>query len=662
MKEGKFYWHVEAESGKFCPGSALPKRSAPIVIMGSMARVKVLPEVLAHKIAAGEIVERPASVVKELLENALDACAGRIVVRAEGGGTRLISVADDGVGMSPEDARLAFEHHATSKISCFEDLHRIITLGFRGEALPSIASVSRLRLRTAEQAPVGQTPMGTEIQYDGGDFKGVREISRPAGTEVMVEDLFFNVPARRKFLKTQSTELSHLSRQVIYYALAYPQTEFRLYHGERPGFEATAVSRLEERAYQLLGEAFLQNLVPIEYEKEGVRISGLTSLPHEQRSSAASQFLYVNRRMVRDRVLTHALHLAYRDVIPSGVHPVVLLFVEIDPAEIDVNVHPCKIEIRFRDSNRVHSAIYHAIQEALLRRKANGLASSARDIPLHSLPEPIVRDQPAWAFGNGPWVRPRLPWGTPCLQGEALNSTGDPPGTPSRPGTWDPGLGNPAPGLRSQVSRPEAHRGDIPETAHLSVVPVVLGQFVESFIVAVDRESVLVVDQHVAHERILYERGLAELESSQGLGCPRQQLLVPLTLELNAPQRLALQEILEGLNANGFEVEWFGSSTLAVKAVPSIASECNVERLLEEILQSLDSQERRIDLRRLREKIAISVSCRSAIKINTPLSAEKMQWLLDALFQCANPYTCPHGRPIILRLGIEEILRGFKRI
>lgn len=599
-----------------------------------MGKIRLLPEVLAHKIAAGEIVERPASVVKELLENALDAQATRITVRAENGGTRLIAVGDDGVGMSPEDARLAFEHHATSKISTVEDLSRIRTLGFRGEALPSIASVSRLRLRTSERAAAGESPLGTEIQYQGGSLQAVREISWPAGTEVLVEDLFFNVPARRKFLKTPATEFSHLSRQVVCYALAYPQVEFRFVHRDRPSLEAAPVATLRERAYQLLGESFVAHLVPVAYELEGIQVCGLTSLPHEQRSNAASQFLYVNRRMVRDRVLSHALHLAYRDLIPAGTYPLALLFLEIDPEQIDVNVHPCKTEIRFRDPNRVHRAIYHAAEQALLVRKGSGLAALARDLRPGEVRAPETapfRPSPARSLQHVFQRHPDSSLGFPAFRG-AGNGDADP------------------------------HRSNIPETADLSPIPVVLGQFVESFIVAADREGIMVLDQHVAHERILYEQARRALESASG--CPRQQLLVPLTLELTGRRQLLRKEILQALNENGFEVEWFGGDTLALKAVPAPASGCDVERLIREILDSLEPEDAApgFDLERLREKIALALSCRAAIKINTPLTPEKMQWLIDRLFRCQSPYTCPHGRPIMLRLNIEDLLRGFKRI
>ena len=615
-----------------------------------MPKVAVLPQVLAHQIAAGEVVERPASVVKELVENSLDAEATRISVVVEQGGRRSIRVSDNGCGMSAEDAQLAFEHHATSKISSFDDLQTIRSLGFRGEALPSIASISRTCMRTMDTS----SPVGTEIRYEGGQLKDVREIGWVKGTEMLVEDLFFNVPARRKFLKTVATELSHITRQVTGYALAYPAVEFRLEHQGRKLISATSVGELRDRVFQLFGETLVENLVPLSYQSEGVQINGFTSLPHEQRNNANSLHLYVNGRMVRDRVLTHAIRLAYQDLIPSSAFPVLILFVEVDPQSVDVNVHPTKNEIRFHDSGSVHRAILRAIEQGLLGHRTS-LSSLARDI---SLPE-------SHTAGQGPRAEHVRRSVESYFQRHPDSSLGFPAfrnwnqQDRTRPGAGTTDVPLPGPG-------PNAHDGEIPETTYLSPIPIVLGQFVESFIVAADREGIMLIDQHVAHERVLYDLALRRLESSEGASV--QKLLLPLTLELSPQQNSLVDELIDQLNANGFEVEWFGQQTLAVKGVPALTGETDPKELMESLLEELQT----LDLakgdrspgsqRRLRETIAISLSCRSAIKINTPLSPEKMQWLLDELFRCDNPYTCPHGRPVVLRLNIEEILRGFKRI
>ena len=622
-----------------------------------MGKIQVLPDILAHKIAAGEVVERPASVVKELLENALDAEANRVSVKAEQGGKQLISVRDDGLGMSGEDARLAFQHHATSKIQTFEDLTHLKSLGFRGEALPSIASVSRLRLRTVERTEEPGDPLGTEIETKGGSFEEVREVAWPSGTEVVVEDLFFNVPARRKFLKTTTTELNHVSRQIMHYALAYPQVEFQFHHEKRKVLEATRAASLEDRIYQVMGDSFLENLVPVEYEKRGVRVSGFASLPHEQRSNSSSLFIFVNSRMVRDRILTHGVRLAYQDQMPSRAYPVAILFLEMDPLDVDVNVHPCKTEVRFAHPKAVHSALYHGIEEALIKHGGT-LSNLARDIA----PEGLIKESAPSYNGNSPTKSLGHVFRRHDAKTQSLPHFQ--PASPSAEASSSPH--GDAPTVSAEIAGPgDRHEHDIPETDYIASAPVILGQFVESFIVSADREGVMLVDQHVAHERILYDQALRQLESDRP--CPTQRLLIPLTLELNTQQKAVLEAIFQELNDNGFEVEWFGDQTIAVKGVPSFASDCDARRLIQEILDSLvsvagelESPENRLG--RLREKIAISLSCRAAIKINTPLAREKMQWLLDELFRCRNPFTCPHGRPIVLRLGVEEILRGFKRI
>ena len=507
-------------------------------------------------------------------------------------------------------------------------------------------------MRTIDSSvPDSAPPLGTEVEICGGKVQKVSDTAWPVGTEVVVEDLFFNVPARRKFLKNPATELRYLSRQIMHYAIACPEVEFQFKHNGRSVLEAPIAEKLSTRLCQVFSESFLENMIPVDYEYEALHISGFTSLPHEQRSNSQSQFVFVNRRIVKDRVLMHAIRQAYQDAIPSGTYPVVILFLEIPPAQIDVNVHPSKTEIRFRNSQQVHSALYHAIQEALLKGKSS-FRDLARDLPLQSAPVP---------GGSGNGVHTSI---ANFFQRHASNGQTFPAFLESRvPKPSETGQTS-----ISAVDSPSAtypHSDEIPQTDYLSLVPTVLGQFVESFIVAADREGVMLIDQHVAHERILYEQSFRALRSSNG--CTSQQLLVPITYDLNAEQKAMFQHIGQALNSNGFEVDWFGEHTVVIKGVPSFATQCDVQALIQEILNgfsSLDQEKEPTDkdLMRLREKIAIGLSCRAAIKINTPLTKEKMNWLLDELFRCENPYTCPHGRPIVLRLGIEEILRNFKRI
>ncbi len=371
-----------------------------------MSRIRVLPEILANKIAAGEIVERPASVVKELVENALDAGARTLSLTIEAGGKKRISVRDDGEGMTQDDAILAFEHHATSKLQSVEDLAAISTLGFRGEALPSIASISRLTLRTrSESAPVSSP--GTEVEIHGGTIRSVREITWDRGSEITVRDLFFNVPARRKFLRSHETEMGHITRLVTHYALAHPEMRVTLESENRTVIDVVAVPSLKERIYQLFGDKYLQQLLPVEGVAGEIRVRGFASKPNEQRTNAYSQFFYVNRRMVRDKVMTSAVRQAYAHILPASAFPVIFLFIELPFDQVDVNVHPAKTEVRFRESSLVHGLVRNSIQRALV---------GSREIPVYQHRDsqnwPVENAAPAWSAGVPPI--PRFPVEIQC--------------------------------------------------------------------------------------------------------------------------------------------------------------------------------------------------------------------------------------------------------
>ncbi|MBI4481668.1 MAG: DNA mismatch repair endonuclease MutL [Acidobacteria bacterium] len=620
-----------------------------------MGKIRVLPEELANQIAAGEVVERPASVVKELLENSLDAGASRLVVEVEAGGRDLVRVQDDGCGMSREDAELAFAHHATSKIASADDLLRISTLGFRGEALPSIASVSRLTLRTVDGAASGQERVGVQVEIHGGRSCQVREIAWAAGTEVVARDLFYNVPARRKFLKAVSTELNHVGRLVTHYALAFPEKSFGLFHQGLEVFAVSPVSSLPERVYQLFGGEYVQNLVEVRREFGRLRLSGYASLPHEQRTNTYSQFFFVNRRMVRDKVITHAVSSAYKAVLPSGIYPVALLFLEVPPEEVDVNVHPSKIEIRFRDQRMIHDLIRSALEEAMIQGR-----------------KPIPKFVPSWrgAPSAEEEAEPGPEPPSPLAESVQTGLHSDFNQVPGWPAVELPRSSGPAPlasWAGASAHRPRPGRTCGVETLQAEFLPSdtwdsnlrPLGQFRESFIVATDHLGLLIVDQHVAHERILYERALDGMQQSR---VPAQRLLLPLTFDLPPSQRVLLERILPELDTNGFEVELFGGSTVAVRAVPAVASECDARLLVNEILEGLEREQRDMDLATVRERVATSVACHAAIKVNMPLTREKMQWLLDELMRCRVHTLCPHGRPIILRYEFRDILRNFRRI
>ncbi len=632
-----------------------------------MSKIRVLPEVLANKIAAGEVVERPASVAKEMVENALDAGAKRVEVEIAAAGRSLVRVSDDGEGMTRDDAILAFERHATSKLQTVEDLSTITTFGFRGEALPSIASVSKLTVRTR----LITDTVGTEIQINGGRLGDVRDIAWPGGTEMEVRDLFFNIPARRKFLKSDTTESYHVASLVTHYALANPGVAFSLVSNGRETIRVSPVGSLRERAYQVLGPALVDRLVEVEAESNGVRVRGYVSNPQEQRTSREAQYLFVNGRYVRDRVLGRAIVDGFRSMMPSGTYPAAVLFVELDPERIDVNVHPAKIEVRFREEPVVRQVVGSAIRDALERATKPVTAFPEPERPPTGFREVYIgsaRPEPAPA----PWEsRPSYteffaPPERPVQPALDIDYSG-PREEPVEPA---PAPVAPAP---FPVAEPPAfedacvsHRGlpVVDETAvpdrsgelrgHIRP----LGQVRQSFVVATDEEGLLLIDQHVAHERILFERFR---DARRDSAPARQQLLLPETIDLTPAQAVAFERLQPELEAAGFDVLTLSGRTIAVSAVPAELPAGDTRTLLTELLDAVESGRGRTSLESVREEIAASLACRAAIKINMPLSDEKMRWLIDELLRTRNPWTCPHGRPVLLRFTVRDIEKQFQR-
>jgi DNA mismatch repair protein MutL len=617
-----------------------------------MNRIRVLPEILANKIAAGEIVERPASVVKELLENSIDAHCRLVHVTVLSGGKRLIQVRDDGEGMSQDDAILAFEHHATSKLQNAEDLVAIATLGFRGEALPSIASVSRLTLKTRPQD--ADMMSGCEVEIQGGVMRSVKPVPWDRGTEITVRDLFFNVPARRKFLRSHDTELGHIARLVTHYALAHPEIRFTLESEGRVLIDAVAVAELRERIYQIFGEGFMDNLVELSGQSGSVKVRGFTSRPQEQRTNAYSQFFYVNRRMVRDKVITSAIRQAYRNCMPASAHPVAILFLELPFDEVDVNAHPAKTEIRFREQSTVHSLVLNTIEKALIGTAA--IPAFEHRVP--AMPNAIgVFD----------------PYSVPA---EGMTAPSEnrfdftPPAASANP--FQRALNYP---FREVAAVLPVKREDhaamrlLPEMLLGSQVESsrpfqtgavrILGQLQDSYIIACDNQGLLIIDQHVAHERIIYEKLAA---AAQKNSVEMQGLLVPLSMELPPHQIALLERMIPELNRNGFVVEPFGGNTVLIRSMPALVGDSDCRNLLSEILEGLETEERTLDVDRIRDKICVRTACKAAVKVNMPLTMEKMQWLLDQLALTRIPTNCPHGRPIILRFTMYEIERNFGRI
>jgi DNA mismatch repair protein MutL len=674
-----------------------------------MGRIHVLPEHVANKIAAGEVVERPASVVKELLENALDAGATRIKISVEAGGKKLIQITDNGCGMVRDDAMLAFERHATSKIKDAEDLLSVATLGFRGEALPSIASVSRLRLETRDAG----SPSGTILEINGGRMARVEEAGLPEGTSITVRDLFFNTPARKKFLKAESTELSHIASLVTHYALAHPEKHFELHSATNAMLVAPPVAGYSERVYQVFGKETLDQLIPVaamqalehvglpqpppwrrpaadEDDQQNtatpgeMRLHGFVSKPEIQKLNRNSIFVFVNGRLIRDRLVQHGLTEAYRNIIPPSVYPVVLLFLELPPGEVDVNVHPSKTEVRFRQPTLMHDFVRDTVRAALMKARpapqftteihahataGSGLTPGAREweppSDLGSMSGAPTREFPARVFydpAGGAGFALQAPTAPPISArfqfegGIAVEANAAIPvarGLETRfaeiiPETIpDNGC---APALDAQE--------EDPTLAALSTLRP-LGQIRNSFILAVNEDGLWIVDQHVAHERVLFERILKQRAAQK---VESQRLLMPIVLELSPAQQAIFTESADELHHNGFEAEPFGARSVAVKIAPAGVDAAAVEHMLHELLDQISREEQSLNLEKIRGRIAASIACHAAIKVNMPLEQNKMDWLLAELAKTDHPMSCPHGRPVVLRYSVKDIQKAFKRI
>ena len=654
-----------------------------------MSRIRILPESVANKIAAGEVVERPASVVKELLENALDAGANTIRVETEVGGKRMIRVTDDGHGMTHDDALLAFERHATSKLRTVDDLLSIATLGFRGEALPTIAAVSRLLLETRDASEAE----GTRVEFAGGKLVGVKPAGVPAGTTVSVADIFYCVPARRKFLKSDTTELGHIASLVTHYALANPGKQFILTTPTQEIVNCPPTEKLADRVYQLFGRQALEELVEIptvsapfraaitepeldpEEEKASLTVTGFTSRPEVQRLNRNGIYIFVNRRLVRDRLILHAIHEAYRNILPPTVFPATLLFLEMPYGEVDVNVHPAKIEVRFRRQNFVHDLARDAIRQAVMgARPIASFATAATATPQTSartnatfpggiasaesaVPRAVIPPMEEIGLGSGVGsdggfdltIAPMRPMEQriPFSSGTAFGEASAPP-QGSTAGSWAANLAAPSADAPASLPRPE-------QIADLKP----LGQVSASFIVAVNGEGLWLVDQHVAHERVLFEQ---HLEARRAGRVEAQRMLMPLVSELSPRQIVTFEKIAEELAANGFEVEPMGPKSVAIQAVPAGVAAPDAEKLLREILDGIERENAAISIETLQAKIAASTACHAAIKVNMPLEQSKMEWLLDALAKTDCPMSCPHGRPVVLRYSLKEIEKAFHRI
>jgi DNA mismatch repair protein MutL len=691
-----------------------------------MGRIHVLSEQVANKIAAGEVVERPASVVKEMLENSLDAGATRIKISVEAGGKRLIQITDNGCGMVRDDAMLAFERHATSKIKDADDLLSVATLGFRGEALPSIASVSRLRLETRAV----EEESGTVVEINGGKIARIEEAGLPLGTSITVRDLFFNTPARKKFLKSESTELSHIASLVTHYALAHPEKHFELHSAANAMLVAAPVAGYSERVYQVFGKETLDQLIPIaarqtlervglpqpppwrrkqeddDFEGEDsragapepqgapeppepfgeIRIHGFVSKPEIQKLNRNSIFVFVNGRLIRDRLVQHALTEAYRNIIPPTVYPVVLLFLELPAGEVDVNVHPSKTEVRFRQQTVMHDFVRDSVRAALMKARPvpqfvteiRAHATASRALTPGAMTPELDRGElkPADVVEFPLLAKPARS-GAPQAGGEfALHAPVAPPisgrfqfeggiaveanaAIPVARGLEHAQIGRIVEAIPDNGCAPALDVSDEEPTLSALATLKPVGQIRNSFILAVNEDGLWIVDQHVAHERVLFERVLKQRAAQR---VESQRLLMPIVIELSVAQQAVFAEIADELQHNGFEAEPFGARSVAVKVAPAGVEASAIEHMLGELLDQFSREEQSLNLEKIRTRIAASIACHAAIKVNMPLEQNKMEWLLAELAKTDHPMSCPHGRPVVLRYSVKDIQRAFKRI
>ncbi|MBN2198679.1 MAG: DNA mismatch repair endonuclease MutL [Candidatus Aminicenantes bacterium] len=565
-----------------------------------MAVIKRLPFEVSQKIAAGEVIERPFSVVKELVENSLDAGSSEVRVELQEGGKTLIRVQDDGAGMSREDAGVCFDRHATSKIAGEDDLERISTLGFRGEALASIAAVSEVVLKTAD----GEREEGTRIVRKGGELVSESTIAFPRGTEVEVRDIFYNLPARRKFLRSERSELSLVVRYLSGTALAFPEVRFSLRHARRLVLDCPRVGSHRERIFQIYGKETLERLAEVDFQEGGGRVFGFASRPPGGRRDKSHQVFFVNKRPVKDRILQAALNQAYRGLLEKEQFAEAFLFLTLPYDEVDVNVHPTKAEVRFRESQLVFYLLLASVERALLKEKG-------------------IKEIYAPATETGPGMRVR--------------ETGrDFPGAFSRrPDSAQLTFAGPA--------RPAEEKGRAR----------VLGQYLDMYIVAASEDGLLVIDQHNAHERVLYEK-YKEIDARKSW--PQKIPLIPVLMDLTPAQIVNLEKDRTVLEEAGFRAEEMGGRTYALTGFPDIFESDEARKTFLELLD--ESEE---DAGRKRERLLATLACRTAVKAHEPLAPDKMEYLVDELFRTANPSICPHGRPIVVKLNKSEIEKSLKR-
>jgi len=652
-----------------------------------MSKVQILNENTANQIAAGEVVERPSAAVKELVENALDAGARRVLVELEEGGKYLLRVTDDGSGMSREDAVLSLQRHATSKIRSADDLFQITTMGFRGEALPSIASVSQMTVLT--KAAGDDESAGVQIRCAGGTLEEVSEVGARVGTSITVENLFYNVPARLKFLKSSSTELGHIIELMQRFALARPDVSFRLLHSGGEVFASGGGGSQMDACVHVFGRETARHLVPLNHDAAGLRVTGFIGTPAALKTSRSAQHTFVNTRFVRNKAVTRALDEAYKSVqtLHGTRYPAAVVMIDVDPSQVDVNVSPTKTEVRFTREGDIYAAVYKAVGEALMagglvptitqktnpRESPAATASTSGPLPRETSRERIEREHPTLlavaprpagntrqephdrtAFHDAYQERARQAMDEDPFEGGFSPSA--PPLPPAGALLGGEGLG---------VGASDAATGADYRVHNLNTLRV-LAQTRNMYILAQTDDALVLIDQHIAHERVLYEKLLAGAEGAGG-GVPTQRLMMPFTLELSKREALVIEKRLEDLRRAGFDLEPFGGDSFVVRSVPASVAQKHLkaqggpEEVLREIVDEL--VEKTVSRRLLlpAEEVLITASCKMAVKAGDPLSFEEMNALVADLLKSDNPYTCPHGRPIIVELPNGDLDRKFGR-
>lgn len=610
--------------------------------------IALLDEHTANRIAAGEVVERPASVVKELIENSIDAGATQITVTLEEGGKDLIKITDNGCGMTRDDAVLSLQRHATSKIRDAEDLDCISTLGFRGEALPSIASVSVFEMVTKHKTSTD----GVRLEVEAGTIKNMESVGAPQGTTISIRKLFFNTPARLKFLKTSQTELSHITEIVGYFAMAYPSILFRLIHGSREVLTVPATGIKLNSVVKVLGKDIAKHLVPIEFETPAMKVDGFISNPSLTRINRRDQIFFVNGRSIKSRTISHAVDQAYRGLLQPGRYPVAVIFVNVVPELVDVNVHPTKAEVKFSSEHEIHSAVHRAVNQALMQGAAVPTFEGHQHSSLQSSPLPPKPDEPHYRQQTllQPASQVDIAAFNEALEKRRLDATAS--DDKADPFVWEKGEGVPV----EDSPVPEAAFDEIRTVALQSVK--VIGQARNTYIIAQFDDGVLIIDQHVAHERVLFD-GMRKSEETEGRVI--QGLIIPVSISFSPREAAIVANRLKDLHKAGFELEPFGGNAFMMRGAPAAVKPKDAETVLRDLVQELVDLSVAKHLLVRPDQVLITASCKMAVKAGDPLTMQEMERLVEDLLKCENPFVCPHGRPIIISLSNWELDRKFRR-